>query len=116
MQPVMRGNPAKGSAPLRRQRPHLNGQRYSTIKFGTSVIGFALSAILVGAASRVAPAQAVSTEVATATGKVWASEIVKMTATVVSIDMGSRDVLLRFAGERCLRTRFQVNKWRSICS
>jgi hypothetical protein len=64
------------------------------MKFGTSMIAFAISAILIGAAPLAARAQTATADVATAPGKVGASETLKMTATVVSIDMGSRDLLL----------------------
>jgi hypothetical protein len=64
------------------------------MKFGTSTIAFAISAILIGAAPLAARAQSDTADVAMAPGKVRASETVKMTATVLSIDMGSRDVLL----------------------
>ena len=64
------------------------------MKVGTSTIAFAISAILIGAAPLAARAQTAATGVTTAPGKVAASETVKMTATVVLIDMGSRDVVL----------------------
>jgi hypothetical protein len=65
------------------------------MKVGTSMIAFAISAILIGAAPLAVRAQTTTTEVATAGGKVvGASQTVKMTATVVSIDLGSRDLLL----------------------
>jgi hypothetical protein len=64
------------------------------MKVGTSTIVFAISAILIGAAPLAARAQTATAEVAKAPGKVGVSETVKMTATVVSIDMGSRDLLL----------------------
>jgi hypothetical protein len=64
------------------------------MKVGTSTIAFAISAILIGAAPLAARAQTASAEVTKAPGKVGASQTVKMTATVVSIDMGSRDLLL----------------------
>jgi hypothetical protein len=63
------------------------------MKVGTSTIAFAISAILIGAAPLAARAQATS-EVTSAPGKVGLSQTVKMTATVVSIDLGSRDLLL----------------------
>jgi hypothetical protein len=63
------------------------------MKVGTSTIAIAISAILIGAAPPAARAQATS-EVTTAPGKVVASQTAKMTATVASIDMGSRDVTL----------------------
>jgi Cu/Ag efflux protein CusF len=64
------------------------------MKVGTSTIAFAISAILIGAAPLAARAQTATADVATAPGKVRAKETIKMTATVLSIDMGSRDVLL----------------------
>jgi hypothetical protein len=63
------------------------------MKVGTSTIAFAISAILIGAAPLAAHAQATA-EVTSAPGKVGLSQTVKMTATVVSIDLGSRDLLL----------------------
>jgi hypothetical protein len=63
------------------------------MKVGTSTIAFAISAILIGAAPLAARAQATA-EVTSAPGKVGLSQTVKMTATVVSIDLGSRDLLL----------------------
>jgi hypothetical protein len=65
------------------------------MKVGTFMLAFAVSAILIGAAPLAARAQTATAELATAGGKVvGASETVKMTATVVSIDLGSRDLLL----------------------
>src|SRR5450631_4163259 len=64
------------------------------MKVGTSTIAFAISAILIGAAPLAARAQTATADVVKAPGKVGVSETVKMTATVVSIDMGSRDLLL----------------------
>jgi hypothetical protein len=64
------------------------------MKVGTTTIALAISAILIGAAPPAARAQTATSEVATAPGKLGLSETVKMTATVVSIDMGSRDLLL----------------------
>jgi hypothetical protein len=64
------------------------------MKFGRFMIPFAIPAILIGAAPLSARAQTAVADVANAPGKVWASGTVKMTATVVSIDMGSRDLLL----------------------
>ncbi len=63
------------------------------MKVGTSTIAIAISAILIGAAPLAARAQATA-EVARSPGKVEVSQTVKMTATVVSIDLGSRDVTL----------------------
>jgi hypothetical protein len=64
------------------------------MKVGTSMIAFAISAVLFGAAAPAAWAQKATADVATAPGEVRASGTVKMTATVVSIDLGSRDLLL----------------------
>jgi hypothetical protein len=64
------------------------------MKVGTSTIAFAISAILIGAAPLAARAQTTTAGVTTDSGKVAASKTVKMTATVVLIDMGSRDVVL----------------------
>jgi hypothetical protein len=64
------------------------------MKVGTFTIAFAISAILIGAGPLAVRAQTGTAEVARAPGKVGASETVKMTATVVLIDMGSRDVVL----------------------
>jgi Cu/Ag efflux protein CusF len=61
---------------------------------GRSTIALAISAILIGAAPLVARAQQATEEVTSAPGTVQASGTVKMTASVLSIDMGSRDVLL----------------------
>jgi hypothetical protein len=63
------------------------------MKVGISTIAIAILAILIGAAPPAARAQATS-EVTTSPGKGSVSQTVKMTATVVSIDMGSRDVTL----------------------
>ena len=64
------------------------------MKVSTSTIAFAISAILIGAAPPTARAQTTTSSVTTDSGKVGASETVKMTATVVLIDMGSREVVL----------------------
>jgi hypothetical protein len=64
------------------------------MKVGTSMIAFTVWAILIGAAPPAGRAQTAIGDVATAPGKVAVSETVKMTATVVSIDIGSRDLLL----------------------
>jgi hypothetical protein len=61
---------------------------------GTPTIAFAISAILIGAAPLAARAQTGTAEVTTAPGKVGASRTYKVTATVVSIDLGSRDLVL----------------------
>jgi hypothetical protein len=64
------------------------------MKVGTSMIEFAISAILISAAPLAAQAQTATEDLTTAPGKVGLSQTVKMTATVVSIDLGSRDLLL----------------------
>jgi hypothetical protein len=64
------------------------------MKVGTSMIALAISAILLGAAPYVARAQTTSTAMTTAPGKVGASQTVKMTATVVQIDLATRDLVL----------------------
>jgi len=63
------------------------------MKVGTSTIAFAISAILISAAPLAARAQA-TTEVARSPGKVEVSQTIKMTATVVAIDLAIRDVTL----------------------
>jgi hypothetical protein len=62
------------------------------MKVATATITLAISALLIGAAPLAVRAQTV--DVVKSPGKVRASGTVKMTATVLSIDMGSRDVLL----------------------
>ncbi|HWX79509.1 MAG TPA: hypothetical protein VNZ02_05450 [Steroidobacteraceae bacterium] len=64
------------------------------MKVGTCTIAFALSAILIGAAPLGARAQTTTAEITKAPGKVGESQTVKMTATVVLIDMASRDLVL----------------------
>jgi hypothetical protein len=64
------------------------------MKVGTSTIALAISAILIGAAPFAARAQTTTADVTTAPRKVGMSETVKMTATVVLIDVGSRDLVL----------------------
>jgi len=64
------------------------------MKVGTSMLAFAISAILIGAAPLAARAQTATADLTTAPGKVGVSETIKMTATVVLIDIGSRDVTL----------------------
>jgi hypothetical protein len=64
------------------------------MKVSTSTIAFAISAILISAAPLAAFAQTSTAAVTTAPGKGSVSETVKMTATVVLIDMGSRDLVL----------------------
>jgi hypothetical protein len=64
------------------------------MKIGTSMSAMTISAILVGAAPFYAQAQTTTADLVTGPGKVGVSETVKMTATVVLIDLGSRDVVL----------------------
>jgi hypothetical protein len=64
------------------------------MKVGTSILASAISAILIGITPLAASAQSATTQVASAPGKVGAAQTIKMTATVVSIDMGSRDLVL----------------------
>jgi hypothetical protein len=64
------------------------------MKVGTSMTTFAIASILFGGAPLVARAQTVTSSVTTDHGKVASSETVKMTATVVLIDKGSRDLVL----------------------
>jgi hypothetical protein len=64
------------------------------MKVGTFTLAFAISAILIGAAPLAARAQSATSDVTAGPGKVGVSDTVKMTATVVSIDLGSRDLLL----------------------
>ena len=64
------------------------------MKVGTSTIALAISAIMISTTPLAARAQTPTVDVTSAPGKVRASGTVKMTATVLSIDMGSRDVLL----------------------
>jgi hypothetical protein len=64
------------------------------MKVGTSTIVFAISAILIGAAPLAVRAQTTTADVTTGPAKVGVSQTVKMTATVVLIDMGSRDLVL----------------------
>jgi hypothetical protein len=64
------------------------------MKIGTSTIALAISAVLIGLTPLAVQAQAASSEVTSAPGKVGVSHSVKMTATVSSIDMGTREVLL----------------------
>jgi hypothetical protein len=64
------------------------------MKVGISVIALAISSILIGAAPLAARAQTTSSSSTTGPGKVGMSETVKMTATVVLIDAGSRDLVL----------------------
>jgi len=64
------------------------------MKVGIFAIAIAISAIMIGAAPLAARAQTSTADVTSAPGKVGVSQTVKMTATVVSIDLGSRDLLL----------------------
>jgi hypothetical protein len=64
------------------------------MKGGTSTITFAILAILIGSAPFASRGQTATTGVSTTPGKVEASGTVTMTATVVLIDMASRDVVL----------------------
>jgi hypothetical protein len=64
------------------------------MKVGTSMIAVAIASILIGAAPFAARAQTTTSSSTTAPGKVGMSETVKMTATVVLIDPGSRDLVL----------------------
>jgi hypothetical protein len=64
------------------------------MKVGTSTIAVAISAILVGAVPLATHAQTATTAMTTAPGKVGASQTVTMTATVVSIDLTTRDLVL----------------------
>jgi hypothetical protein len=73
--------------------PISNNWSFSTMKFGTCMIAFAISTVLIGAAPLAARAKTPGAD-APALGRFGASGTVKMTATVVSIDMGSRDLLL----------------------
>jgi hypothetical protein len=73
---------------------NLNNRRYPTMKVSIATVAFAISAILIGAAPLAARAQTTSTEMTTAPGKGGASQTVKMTATVVQIDLATRDLLL----------------------
>lgn len=64
------------------------------MKVGISVIALAISSILIGAAPLAARAQTTTSSSTTGPGKLGMSETVKMTATVVLIDAGSRDLVL----------------------
>jgi hypothetical protein len=72
------------------------------MKVAASTIALAIFAVLIGAAPLAARAQTAATNVASAPGKVRASGTLRMTATVLSIDMGSRDVLLMDAQGKLL--------------
>jgi hypothetical protein len=93
-------NAVKAVATLRRayalclsENSPLERLEISTMKIGSLALSSAISVILIVAAPPGVQAQT-STSVTTDPGKVAASQTVKMTATVVSIDMGSRDVVL----------------------
>ena len=64
------------------------------MNIGKSTIALAISATLLGAAPLAVRAQTTTSAVAKAPGKAAVSETTKMTATVVLIDMGTRDVTL----------------------
>jgi Cu/Ag efflux protein CusF len=64
------------------------------MKVGTSKLVFAISAILLGAAPLVAGAQTTTESMTTGPGQIGVTKTTKMTATVVGIDLGSRDLLL----------------------
>jgi hypothetical protein len=72
------------------------------MKVAASTIALAIIAILICAAPLAASAQTAATNVASAPGKLRAGGTLKMTATVLSIDMGSRDVLLMDAQGKLL--------------
>lgn len=64
------------------------------MKAGISTTALAISAILLCMTPLAARAQAATASLTSAPGKVRASGTIKITATVVSVDTGSRDVLL----------------------
>ena len=64
------------------------------MKVGAPSFAFAVSAILIAAAPLAAHAQTTTSSVTTAAGKAGASATTKMTATIVSIDLATRDVVL----------------------
>jgi hypothetical protein len=64
------------------------------MKVGRTLLAFALSAILIGAAPPPSRAQTETPDVKPAPDKIRAGGTVQMTATVLSIDMGSREVVL----------------------
>jgi hypothetical protein len=64
------------------------------MKIATTTTGLVIAALLISAAPLAAYAQSTSTSATNAPGNVAMSQTVKMTATVVLIDMGSRDVVL----------------------
>jgi hypothetical protein len=64
------------------------------MKVGTSTTALAISAILMGITPLAVRAQTATSEVTRAPGKVGVSQTVKMTATVVSIDLATRDLVL----------------------
>lgn len=72
------------------------------MKAAASTIALATIAILIDTAPLAASAQTATTNLATAPGKLRAGGTLRMTATVLSIDMGSHDVLLMDAQGRLL--------------
>ncbi|HEY2462626.1 MAG TPA: hypothetical protein VGI32_01085 [Steroidobacteraceae bacterium] len=72
------------------------------MKAAASTIALAIIAILIDAAPLAANAQTAVTNVTSAPGKLRAGGTLRMTATVLSIDMGSRDVLLMDAQGKLL--------------
>jgi Cu/Ag efflux protein CusF len=64
------------------------------MNIGTFTIAIAVSAILIGAVPPAVRAQTTTSAVAKTPGKAEASQTTKMTATVVMIDMSTRDVTL----------------------
>jgi hypothetical protein len=72
------------------------------MKVAASKIALAVIAILICAAPLAANAQTAAANVASAPGKLRAAGTLRMTATVLSIDMGSRDVLLMDAQGKLL--------------
>jgi hypothetical protein len=64
------------------------------MKVGAPSFAFTVSAMLIAAAPLAAHAQTTTSSVTTEAGKAGASATTKMTATVVSIDVASRDVVL----------------------
>lgn len=64
------------------------------MKAGTSMMAFAITAVLTVTAPLAASAQSTTMEATSAPGKVGAKQTAKMTATVVSIDMVTRDLVL----------------------
>jgi hypothetical protein len=64
------------------------------MKVGAPSFAFTVSAMLIGAVPLAAHAQTTTSSVTTEAGKAGASATTKMTATVVSIDVATRDVVL----------------------